>query len=1124
MEFTGERFVLGATDIELEIEHLNRYHFATQFVEGKNVLDAACGTGYGCAILAHNAQKVTGIDISEESVDYAAQRYGGDNISFQRASIESIPYPESTFDVVVSFETLEHVDELAQGQFMREIRRVLKPDGLLIMSTPNHSVYSKRGVNEFHIKELTDMEFSCLLEAQFRYVYIFSQQWEVCNVIIGDRLGAAVSGNGLPLEQAEYMIAVCSNAQIDSIVSRIVVRSDRKLEKLMAWAMENHYRNEKNNAHISQLEETLKQCMDELKSQSGHVELLLHSERELQAELSAEKKAHMECVHMAEKKDAEYRHMATEKDMQYQSLKAEQARRYQNFEKKTSQKYQELIALSEAKEAQWQEAARNQEEHIAMLLGSDRELARIQASRSWRFMKRVWKIRDVFVPKGSRRRLFGKAMIQFVKHPIRFVSKCTPERAGKFFRYLRTEGVESVSGRMDRCLFGQELELRHQMLQLEEVSAKGAALTFDDYEKIRVPQWEKPLVSIIIPVYNQFDYTYNCVKSIVKNSGAITYEILIADDCSTDLTTRIGEIVEGLVLIVNPENLRFLRNCNNASKVARGKYVLFLNNDTQVQENWLEPLVKLIEQDGRVGLVGSKLIYPDGRLQEAGGIFWRDGSAWNYGNQSDPALPEYNYVKEVDYISGASIMLPRKLWEKIGGFDERFAPAYYEDCDLAFTVRQMGYKVMYQPLSVVVHFEGISNGKDITSGQKKHQVVNEVKFYEKWQDILERDHFDNGTAVFVARDRSRYKKTIVVVDHYIPTFDQDTGSRTIYQYLKLLVEIGYSVKLIPDNFYHDPKYATVYEQLGIEILYGPYYVNNWKRWLKENSPYIQHVLLCRPHISIKYIDFIRKNMNVKLTYFGVDLQYLREMREYELTGDAGLKRSAEKWEKIEYQLMEEADISLTLSVYEKEIIAPRIGADKAWISPVFFYTKEEIERQTMTLGNRAGLLFVGGFNHHPNVDGVLWFVREVLGKVREAIPECTFYIVGSHPTAEVLAVADEHVVVTGFVSDEELEEYYKRARVVVIPLRYGAGVKGKTIEAMYHGVPIVSTSTGTEGLENIESYVPCVDDAEGFAQRVIELYQKTDAQMEEIHDTYMRYINKHYSYESAKALFERIFD
>lgn len=1094
MKFTGERFIPGQTDLELQLEHFNRYQFARQFAVGKRVLDAACGVGYGTDILARDAESVAGIDISEESIAYAREIYGGRRTEFRTASIAQLPFDENSFDVVVSFETLEHVDGHTQQDFLHEIARVLTDTGLLIMSTPNHSIYSRRGSNEFHVKELDYDDFKAMLEAQYRYVYFFSQQFEVCNIIAAAESCGAWMESQLPGQDAEYLIAVCSNQPLDHIDTRVIVRGDGKLAQLTDWAQRNHEANEKNNIQITHLSTQIAELQEANAKQAS---ALAARESELTAQLKGKDEA-------LAAKEAQI----TEKNLEI----AEQCRVLMEKDGELEKKNCELAELR-------QEVV-NKNGHIEQLLEPERELERIKSSRSWRFMGYIWHVRDVLVPKGSRRRLLGKAAIKFMKHPIRFLFKLTPKRIGNFFKYMRLEGVESVSSRLDDCLVGNAIQC--QELQIEAVDMAGADKCVADYEKVTVPQWLDPLVSIIIPVYNQFNYTYNCITSIVKNSGRISYEIIVADDCSTDLTAQIDEIVDGLVLVINPENLRFLRNCNNASKVAKGKYILFLNNDTQVQENWLEPLVELIERDETIGLVGSKLIYPDGRLQEAGGIFWRDGSAWNYGNRSDPNLPEYNYVKEVDYISGASIMLTRALWEQIGGFDDRFAPAYCEDSDLAFTVRSMGYKVMYQPLSVVVHFEGISNGTDLTKGQKAYQVVNEKKFYEKWQDILERDHFDNGTNVFLARDRSRYTKTVLVVDHYIPTFDKDAGSRTVYQYLRLLVDMGYSVKLLPDNFYHDIAYAKIYEQMGIEILYGPYYASHWKTWMKENSPYIHHVFLNRPHISIKYIDFIKQNMNAKITYYGHDLHCVRVMREYEITGNVELKQSAERWERDEFSIMRKADTVFTLSVSEKAIINQKLGEAKACISPIFYY--KSMEQCVPEMNGRRGLLFVGGFSHRPNTDGVLWFSKEILGKVRAAIPGCMFYIVGSNPPSEIQSLADEYTVVTSFVSDDELERYYRQARVVVIPLRYGAGVKGKTIEAMYYNVPIVSTSIGIEGLDNIADCIPSFDDADSFAQQVIEIYQKTDDQLEEVCSGYVQYIRTHYSYESARALFETVFD
>lgn len=435
--------------------------------------------------------------------------------------------------------------------------------------------------------------------------------------------------------------------------------------------------------------------------------------------------------------------------------------------------------------------------------------------------------------------------------------------------------------------------------------------TIEEYEVLHFKQYEKPLVSIVIPVYNQFEYTYNCLKSILMNSGECSYEVIIANDCSTDLTTQLGDVAKGINIINNKDNLRFLLNCNNAAKYAKGEYLLFLNNDTQVQQDWLQPLIDLMKKDTTIGMVGSKLIYADGYLQEAGGILWDDASAWNYGNRQNPNDSEFNFVHEVDYISGAAIMIRTKLWKEIGGFDERFVPAYCEDSDLAFEVRKHGYKVVYQPKSVVVHFEGISNGTDVTTGQKKYQVENQKKFYEKWKDELKQNHFPNGQDVFLARERGKGKKHILVIDHYVPQYDKDAGSKTTFMYLKMLVGKGYRITFLGDNFYQHEPYTTELQQMGIFVLYGPKYAEHWKEWLMENMQYFDIFYLNRPHITIKYIDFIKEHARGKIIYYGHDLHFLRIQREYELDGREEKLEESEKVEKagtvyyasIEYELL-----------------------------------------------------------------------------------------------------------------------------------------------------------------------------------------------------------------------------
>lgn len=611
----------------------------------------------------------------------------------------------------------------------------------------------------------------------------------------------------------------------------------------------------------------------------------------------------------------------------------------------------------------------------------------------------------------------------------------------------------------------------------------------EECSEIVLPEVEKPLVSIIIPAYNQFTYTYYCIRSIAENSGDVPYEVILADDCSDDLTLRINEVVRNLVISRTDENLLFLRNCNHAARQAKGNYILFLNNDTQVQKDWLRPLVDLMERDPKAGLVGSRLVYPDGVQQEAGGIIWKDGSGWNYGRDGNAMKPEYCYVRETDYISGASIMIRRELWEQLGGFDERFAPAYCEDSDLAFQVRKAGYKVLYQPLSIVVHFEGRSNGTDIRTGIKHYQVENSLKLREKWKTELQ-DQYEVGQVLLKARERSKGKKVLVMIDHYVPQFDKDAGSKTVYQFLKMFVDKGFSVKFLCDDFYRREPYTTTLQQLGIEVFYGPWYAEYWKDWFLTNRDYIDYVFLNRPHIAIKYIDFLKKKTKIKCIYYGHDLHFLRLKREYELTGDEKKRTESEEWKEKEFYLMRKADISYYPSEVEVEEIHqidPSILV-KAITAYAYKTFPTDIPQD---FEKREGILFVGGFGHPPNADAVRWFAGEVFPKIR-AKKEISFYVAGSNPPPEVRKLNGNGIVVKGFLSEEELQEMYRSCRIAVIPLRYGAGVKGKVVEALYYGLPIVTTSVGAEGIAGIGQIAKIADAPEAFADAVTELYDDAE--------------------------------
>jgi len=628
-------------------------------------------------------------------------------------------------------------------------------------------------------------------------------------------------------------------------------------------------------------------------------------------------------------------------------------------------------------------------------------------------------------------------------------------------------------------------------------------------------------VSIIIPVYNDYRMTMYCLQQLLENTSGGVYEVIIGDDCSNDLTASIADRVSNITVVRAENNRGFLENCNAAAVVAKGEHVLFLNNDTGVCSNWLAPLVALLENDPTIGIVGPKLLFADGKLQEAGGIVWQDASAWNFGRMDDPEKPEFNYVREVDYISGACILVRGELWRQLGGFDKHYIPAYYEDTDIAFEARVAGYKVVYQPLSQIFHFEGVSNGTDLESGVKQYQVQNQQKFLDKWQKELQAFHFPNAENVFQARDRSRNKRCILFIDHYVPHYDKDAGSRSTFMYVQLMLEMGYKVLFLGANYFPHKPYTQVLQQMGVEVLVGESMARNQDRWLKENAPYIDRIYLHRPHIAEQLLASLEKmSPRPPIIFFGHDLHYLRIGREEKVLGDESLAKSAQKWKKREYAVFDRVDkIYYPSQVEVDEIVSERPDLD---VRAIPLYVLDGGAGTPYDFESSSDIMFVGGFNHPPNVDGICWFVETVLPLVREKCPEIKLHVVGSNPSDAVQDLQGEGVVVYGYLSDEELDSLYRRVRQVIVPLRFGAGVKGKVLEAVQKNLPLVTTTIGAEGIPDADQVMNIADTAEDFAASVIRLDCGDSVALEKL-DRYGEWLTTNFSKGNAAKIIREDF-
>lgn len=631
--------------------------------------------------------------------------------------------------------------------------------------------------------------------------------------------------------------------------------------------------------------------------------------------------------------------------------------------------------------------------------------------------------------------------------------------------------------------------LRYEILPPSESTALDPAAGRRDFGfELRPGAASGPLVTVIIPVYDDVEMTAACLRSIAEFPPAhVRAEYVVVDDASPSEVAAQFASIPGLTVLRNGENLGFLRTCNRAARLSSADYVMLLNNDTLVRAGWLDELVETAERDPRVGVVGAKLIYPNGALQEAGSIIWRDANGWNFGRGERADQPAYEFARDADYCSGAALLVRRSLWTMLGGFDERFAPAYYEDTDLCFAARRAGFRVVYQPRSVIVHLEGGSGGTDLAAGVKRHQAINQPVFREKWRDVLEAQHPEHDTAhVPHAARRLQGSRTVLLIDNYVPEPDRDAGSNRMVHMIRIMRELGYHVVYFPDNFHASQPYTNDLQQLGVEVLYhidgGPGPAERLKSALDSADV----VRIARPDIFSKYRRWFAERPELPVVYDTVDLHYVRLARELELRGDAASeddRRSQRETKELELDIARSVDVTLTVTDIEKRILESE-GITNVHVVPII----HEKRKRTLEFEQTDGLLFIGGYNHTPNVDAVEWLVREIMPHVWQDFPAMRVTLLGSNPPPRVWDLArDPRVVVTGYVAD--VEPYFQGARIFVSPLRFGAGLKGKIGQSLEYGLPVVTTSIGAEGFEFTDGRDALIaDDAAAFAAAVVRLY------------------------------------
>ncbi|MBU8544285.1 MULTISPECIES: methyltransferase domain-containing protein [Roseomonadaceae] len=1065
---------------QIEFEHLHRYCIARDLCDGLDVLDVASGEGYGAAILAGLARSVVGVEIDAASVDHAQAQYGSDRLRFLCGDAQALPLQDASIDLVVSFETLEHLPD--QARFLAEVRRVLRPGGVFLVSTPERAVYSAAGSdpNPYHVLELTEAEFGALLARHFAARQVLRQRPVLGSVVAADdsaswrsyerRSDEVIEATG-GLARPHYLLGIASDGALPALASSAyldrrrvhdVMEATSQLPRLQALLETMIAERDAARAEAAQLREALEVLRPEARSAQAQAQQGAAEIQALTAALAAERR-------QREAAEAQQRRTLLERDEARRGGAAalEAAIRQQRdgarseLARHQAEAHARLHAVQQARER-----AEAHEAHLLSLLHG------IHTSTGWRALGPLrwfgrrhptaarWMSRGVKVAWWTATLQIGHRYQQWRQNqarlrltapePVPVTAPATLVEAPPAAPWAEVRSAPAQIVTPSMSLTPPPAPPRRDL--------RAAFLGMHGDLPIVFPAVDAPAVSIIIPAYRGLDDLRACLQSLVATREAgPSFEVVVVDDDPANPV--LPEIPEspGLLRLANTENLGFLHSCNRGAALARGRHLCFLNSDTLVQSGWLAALVEVAETVPRAGLVGGMLLNRDGTIQDAG---WRIlGNGWGHPIGRDASAEDgaYTYRRPVDCVTGACFLLSRAVFDALEGFDAHYAPAFYEEFDLAFRARAMGLSVIYEPRCRVVHLGSASYGAE---ARDRLSAANHAKFTARFAEVLRKHPWDRGDE-FELRHAAGEGPLLLVADNSVPRPDRHAGDVTIFRYLELMATAGWRVVFAPMDGLAEGPAAEALETRGIELVRAPQTAEDW---LAAHGRHLDAVWLARPEVAQRLIGPVRAHGTAMLAYYTHDLHHQRMRREAELRDDAVLHAEADRMEAIETAIFREVDRVTTPSEAEAAIIRALVpGREVVAIPPYFFEDGEIRAHDPAHFAGLRDVVFVGGFPHTPNVDAALLLANEIMPQIWQEEPEARLVLVGYAPPPEVLSLAGPRVLVTGQVP--LVEPYLAAARLNLAALRYGAGVKGKVVQALQNGVPVVTTAVGAEGID-----------------------------------------------------------
>lgn len=708
--------------------------------------------------------------------------------------------------------------------------------------------------------------------------------------------------------------------------------------------------------------------------------------------------------------------------------------------------------------------------------------------------------RSVFgqvVPRKSLRRRQFDSIVSPVLKPIKRIKK----------HYTSNTAPRLPEGTMAKLALADDMSLTGLNNVLSWPSMTLPRFDADDVLR--------PRVSVIIPVHNQFQLTYQCLTSLILSGDEANIEVIVVDDASSDSTAAIESRVENLRIIRNNTNLGFLHSCNKAASQAKGDYIVFLNNDTEVEAGWIDSMLSVFSKSDNIGAVGAKLIYPDGTLQDAGGIVWNSGQPWNVGHGKDRDDPEYNYVREVDYLTGAALMVSRRAWEAVSGFTEKFAPAYYEDTDLAFKLRDAGFRTLYCPQATVVHYEGGSNGTDLKSGIKQHQIVNAERFVTTWQHRF-KELGSEGVNLRREKDRNRGLR-VLMVDNSFPRLGQDAGSYAALQEVEILLALNCKVTFLPNNLLHLGTHVEHLQNMGVECVHSPFH-RSVAKFMERRASEFDVVYVTRYAVAEKIIPLVRRYSSARIIFNNADLHFLRELRTALAAGEQDMS-SVDVTRGRELNVMKSVDVVLSYSDIELEIIATHLLSSEKLFRCPWVLREESVGRP---LNKRSGLAFLGGYGHPPNKAAMDWFITNVMPALTQRRPGLKLHVWGSHLPEDSGWDKQDGVVLEGYA--QSLDDVFDNVLAFVAPLQAGAGIKGKVLDSLAYGVPTILSPVAAEATGLIDGSSTLIAHTPDQWINHIESLLDSEELWQRIRTNSIALRNERYSFTAGIESIQKVFD